>query len=115
MKKAFFGLLATFLLANLGTAQEAKIISGKISSSTEMIEIPENLKSDLDFKENSSEFIIYQRFSDEFKTKITLVTDSKDKIVCVSLPTPVSAERLSHWGSRCLKSIEDFMGCCLGF
>lgn len=114
MKKLLFGLFATVLFYNFSAAQELKINSGKITSTISEIELPKEVKSELSYKTENSEFIIYQRYSEELKGNVTLVTDSSKRVVSLHIDAPVSQEVLRRWGSRCLKSIEDFMGCCLG-
>jgi hypothetical protein len=103
MKNIIFGLFATLFVSNFASAQDAEIISGKINTSTYSIDVPIELKSDLTYKINSEEFVIHKHYYAELKGTITVITDSKDKVVAVTLPTTTSEARLRDIG-KCFKS-----------
>lgn len=94
MKKIFFGIIATVFMCLNATAQENKIVSGKISVGGELIDLPKEVKSELEYKQNSSEFIKYERYSEEFKGIV--VTDSKNNIVSITLPPETPTEKMNN-------------------
>lgn len=94
MKKLVFSFLATVLFASFGSAQDAEIISGKINTNSSSVDIPKELKSDLTYKLNSEEFVVHKHYYEELKGNITVITDSKDNVVAVTLPVSTSEARL---------------------
>lgn len=105
MKKIIIIFILTFANHYFTWAQENKFISGKIIAGTTSIAIPTEVKSELTYKANSTEFIKYERFSEKMNGTIYIIADSKDKIVAVILPesankfTPVKCFKSSFWGS----------------
>lgn len=93
MKKLVFSFLATVLLVSFGSAQDAEIISGKINANSSSVDIPAELKSDVTYKSNSEEFVVHKHYYTELKGYITVITDSKDKVVAVTLPITTSEAR----------------------
>ena len=100
MKKLFFGLIATVMLCSSVNAQ--KIESGKISNGKESIDIPKEVVSELKYVENSSDFTTITKFSKSYDGNITLIVDSKNKVVAVVYPPSVSTSKLGPIG-RCFK------------
>jgi hypothetical protein len=94
MKKLVLGVIATVLFANFASAQDADIVSGKISSKSFTADIPIELKSDVVYKSESEEFVIHKHYYADLKGYITVITDSRDKVVAVTLPTTTSEARL---------------------
>ncbi len=94
MKKLLLGIFATVLFTNFASAQDAEIISGKINAKSFSAEIPIEFKSDLMYKSGSEEFVIHKHYFEELKGYMTVITDSKDKVVAVTLPTLTSEARL---------------------
>lgn len=96
MKNFLFSLLATVFFSNFFFAQEMKIVSGKISSGIESIDLPVEVKSDHVFKTESTEFTKHVRYSETLKGEVLIVTDSKDKIVAITVPSTTSMERIKN-------------------
>ena len=94
MKKLLFGLIATVLFSSASLAQDAEIVSGKINANTTSVDIPSELKSDLNYKTNSEEFITHKHYYVAIKGDITIITDSKNQIVAVTLPVGTSEEKV---------------------
>lgn len=97
-------------------AQESKLISGKILAGTSSIDIPTEVKSQLIFKENSSEFIKIQRFSETLKGTITVISDSNNKFVGIILPDATSNSKMVSIGEcikKCWKDWNCFWDCML--
>lgn len=103
MKKTLLCLLVTVLFVNYTSAQDADIVSGKINTNSSSIDIPAELKSDLTYKTNSEEFVVHKHYYTELKGYITVITDSKNKVVAVTLPTTTSESRLRDIG-KCFKN-----------
>ena len=93
MKKLILGMFATVLFSTFASAQDAEIISGKINSGKTSADIPTELKSDLIYKANSSEFVVHKHYYEDIKGDITVITDSNDRVVAVTLPTETSEEK----------------------
>ena len=103
MKKLLFGLLATLFMANLSFAQDSEIVSGKINANTMSVDIPLEIKSNLIYKTNSEEFIIHKHYYTEIKGYVTIITDSKNQVVAVTLPVGTSTEKVRGIG-KCFKN-----------
>lgn len=102
MKKLVFGLLATVLFANILSAQDGDIVSGKINANTFSIDIPSEFKSNVVYKSESEEFVIHKHYFSDLKGYMTVITDSNEKVVAVTLPTTTTAERIRKIG-KCFK------------
>lgn len=94
MKNLLFVLLTSVVFSNFVYSQDADIISGKINTNKASFEIPADLKSNLTYKANSEEFVIHKHYYEELKGSITVITDSNDKVVAVTLPVSTSEARL---------------------
>lgn len=103
MKKLLFGLIATVMFFEISSAQENKIISGKISSGTTTSDLPLELKSALTYKINSQEFTTHQHYDKGLNGNITIIVDSKNLIVGITLPLDTSTEKIASIG-KCLKN-----------
>ena len=103
MKKLVLGLLATVLFLNFTSAQDTEIISGKINSKEYTVDLPSELRSDLEYKSESQEFIIYKHYYTELKGYITIITDSNDRVVAIALPTTTSEARFRNI-VKCIKN-----------
>lgn len=97
MKKILFSLIAIISFTSI-FAQQSSIVSGKISSNISSIDIPIELKSDLLYETESFEFIKTERYISNLKGNIVVITDSKDKIVAVTLPMGTSLEKVKSIG-----------------
>ena len=94
MKKKIYCLIAIVSIVNFSFGQDAEIISGKINSDKYSVEIPAEFKSELTFKSDSPEFSIHKHYFNEIEGYVTVIADSKDKVVSVTLPSTISEARL---------------------
>lgn len=85
MKNFLLSLFAVVFFTNFFFAQEVKIVSGKISSGFESVDLPIEIKSDKVYTIQSSEFTKHVRYSEVLKGEVLIVTDTKDKIVAITV------------------------------
>lgn len=102
MKNFFLCLMVLLFFSFRVQAQEVKIVSGLISSGMYQTEIPEEVQSKLTYENQKQEFIRHTRYCDNLKGEISIVTDSKDRIVAVTVPYGTSVERLRDI-AKCFK------------
>jgi hypothetical protein len=98
MKKLIFGLIATAIFSFTSFAQERIIISGKISTNSFSLDIPLEVKSNLKYQVDSYEFTITERYIENLKGYVTIITDSKNNVVAVTLPPATTFERARSIG-----------------
>lgn len=98
MKKLVFGIITILSFSTL-FAQESEILSGKISTNKFSIDIPSEVRSNLVYGTNSFEFTKTERYISELKGSIIIITDSKNYIVAVVLPSSTSEERAKSIGN----------------
>jgi hypothetical protein len=107
MKNLLFSLIANVLIMPICKGQESKIISGKITIGSTITEIPGEIKSDLEYIIDSSDFIKHERFAENLGGYVTVISDNRDKIVAVVFPVtsatskmnPLKCFKTNFWGS----------------
>lgn len=102
MKKILFGLIATVLFSIAGNAQTSKLIQGKMISGTEQIDLEPEILSSLKYSASSSDFITSTRYSEKLNGVVTVVTDNKNKVVGIILPTGLNSAKMGPI-AKCMK------------
>lgn len=95
MKKLFaFYALIVVITTSTCYSQDRNFVSGKILIGDDQFEIPKEVASNLIYKIDSPEFIVYKKYSVEYKGSIIIITDEDNKIVAALLPDSFVKSRI---------------------